>query len=160
MEEDNNIVEIEEETKDQQEFEDSSGLPDEGSTPLEDGATDVSSDTVVNTLVDIVKERIEEDAQNDIQGDSISDNTDAEKDSVLNDQIDYSDILTDIQSELVAQKLLITEIKEESEITIFDKAINDYNVEEGLLAIVLVVLLSTFLWNLFEKFIPKIGRKR
>lgn len=158
--EENNIIKIEEEAKDEQEFEASSGLPDEGSTPPEDEASDISSDTVVNTLVDIVKERIEEDAQNDIEGDSISDNTDDEKDSVLNDSIDYSYILTDIQSELIAQKLLITEIKEESETTIFDKAINNYNVEEGLLAIVLVVLLSKFLLNLFEKFIPKIGGKR
>lgn len=134
-----------------------SGLPDPESTST------ISDEQIVNAIREVIENELQTDEEttqeNDIQSlDLLASDTPVEEDSLShNEIIDYTELLNDIQSTLESNGLLLQEIVDYNSRTIFDTPLDEYTINESILTIGVSILIATFLWHIFEKFIPKLG---
>lgn len=134
-----------------------SGLPDPESTST------ITDEQIVNAIREVIENELQTDEQtiqenNSESLDILASDTPVEEDSVSdNEIIDYTELLNDIQSTLESNGLLLQEIVDYNSRTIFDTPLDEYTINESILTIGVSILIATFLWHIFEKFIPKLG---
>ena len=134
-----------------------SGLPDPESTST------ISDEQIINAIREIIEDDLQNNEEttqeNDIQSlDLLASDTSAEEDSLSDNEIvDYTELLNDIQSTLESNGLLLQEIVDYNSRTIFDTPLDEYTINESILTIGVSILIATFMWHIFEKFIPKLG---
>lgn len=134
-----------------------SGLPDPESTST------ITDKQIVNAIREVIENELQTDEEtlqeNGTESlDILESDTPVEEDSVSdNEIIDYTELLNDIQLTLESNGLLLQEIVDYNSRTIFDTPLDEYTINESILTIGVSILIATFLWHIFEKFIPKLG---
>lgn len=134
-----------------------SGLPDPESTST------ISDEQIVNAIREVIENELQDNEETIQENDSesfdiLESDTSVEEDSLSdNEIIDYTELLNDIQSTLESNGLFLQEIVDYNSRTIFDTPLDEYTINESILTIGVSILIATFLWHIFEKFIPKLG---
>lgn len=116
---------------------------------------DVTDEQIVNAIRRVINE-------NDIEGDSLSDNEIDSSNDVSNtetvEQIDYTDILNDINDNLIDINTKLDSIIEYQSATIFDRELNDYNVTDSLIVVVVLFVFVKAIIHMIKVFTPKIWK--
>lgn len=116
---------------------------------------DITDEQIVNAIRRVLNE-------NDIEGDSLSDES-IDSPSVTPsvepiEQIDYSDILNDINDNLTDINTKLDNIIEYQSATIFDRELNDYNITDSLIVIVVIFVFVKAIIHFVKVFTPKIWK--
>lgn len=139
------------------EEESGSGLPDPDSTST------ISDEQIVNAIREIIEDELQNNDETLQENGNeplnlLESDTPVEENSLSdNEVIDYTELLNDIQSTLESNGLLLQEIVDYNSRTIFDTPLDEYTINESILTIGVSILIATFMWHIFEKFIPKLG---
>lgn len=139
------------------EEESGSGLPDPDSTST------ISDEQIVNAIREIIVDELQNNDETLQENgneplDLLESDSTVEEDSLSDNEIvDYTELLNDIQSTLESNGLLLQEIVDYNSRTIFDTPLDEYTINESILTIGVSILIATFMWHIFEKFIPKLG---
>ena len=116
---------------------------------------DVTDEQIVNAIRRVINE-------NNIEGGGLSDNEiDSPSDipSVEDiEQIDYTDILNDINDNLIDINTKLDNIIEYQSATIFDRELNDYNITDSLIVFVVIFVFVKAIIHFIKVFTPKIWK--
>lgn len=116
---------------------------------------DVTDEQIVNAIRRVINE-------NDFEGDSLSDNmldsSNDISDSETVEQIDYTDILNDINDNLIDINTKLDNIIEYQSATIFDRELNDYNITDSLIVVVVIFVFVKAIIHFIKVFTPKIWK--
>lgn len=132
----------------------------------EDLQSSVNSDEEQNNITDeqiisALREVIAN-GENDLQGDNILSSEDISENHIQGsetvEEIDYTQLLTDIKYELISLNSNITTLTEEYNSTIFDKSLNEYNISNTLLATIVIFSLVKALMYFINHFTPRLWR--
>lgn len=120
---------------------------------------EVNEDITNDEIIDAIREVINENRENDIEGVDLFTNENNSQDNIQNNEIvDYTQLLTDIKNQQIQTNSSLQSIIENSNKTIFDKELSEYNITETILVVIVVALLFTFVVGMIKKFTPKIWR--
>lgn len=127
--------------------------PSNGSDDLTEPS--VSDDQIIDALRSLINE-------NDIEGDSLSGDEVIEEssseDSEVVEDIDYTELLTDIKYELIEVNSHLDSIETYQQTNIFDRQLNDFNVTDSLLVIVCLFFLVKVFIEFIKHFTPKLWK--
>ena len=116
---------------------------------------DVTDEQIVNAIRRVINE-------NNIEGDSLSDEPIVSPSVTPSvepiEQIDYTDILNDINDNLTDVNTKLDNIIEYQSATIFDRELNDYNVTDSLIVFVVIFVFVKAIIHLIKVFTPKIWK--
>ena len=116
---------------------------------------EISDSQIVDALRSLINE-------NDIEGDNLSDISDSEENGVSDSQdidiIDYSDILSDINDNLILINDKLDSIIEYHSATIFDRELNDYNITDSLLVLIVIFFFVKAIIHFVKVFTPRLWR--
>lgn len=125
----------------------------------ESGNPDETNNVSDEQIIDAIRSLIDE---NNIEGDSLSGDAVNEEssieDSEVVEDIDYTDLLTDIKYELTEVNSHLVSIEEYQQSTLFDKQLIEYNISDSLLVVLVVFILVKGLIELIKHFTPKIWK--
>lgn len=108
-------------------------------------------------IISAIRELIED--ENSFTRDSVSGNEiPPEGDSSSAEIIDYTQLLTDIKNQNIQISSQLQTIIDNSEMTIFDKELNEYNITDTILVVLVVFGLILLVISFIKKFTPKIWR--
>lgn len=132
------------------------GSPDSSN---ESGVPDESNNVTNEQIIDALRSLIDE---NNIEGDSLLSDEVVEEssseDSEVVEDIDYTELLTEIKFELTEINSHLVSIEEYQQSTLFDKQLVEYNISDSLLVLVVVFFLVKGLVELIKHFSPKIWK--
>ena len=115
------------------------------------------SNVTDDQIISAIRELIED--ENSITRDSVSGNEiPSEGDSSSAEIIDYTQLLLDIKNQNIQISSQLQTIIDNSELTIFDKELNDYNITDTILVVLVIFGLIMFVISFIKKFTPKIWR--
>ena len=116
---------------------------------------DVTDEQIVNAIRRVINE-------NNIEGDNLSDVPNDEEGDLSPteniEQIDYTDILNDINDNLIDINIKLDNIIEYQTATIFDRELNDYNITDSLIVIVVIFVFVKAIIHFIKVFTPKIWK--
>lgn len=129
----------------------------------EDGLPSSEESTATNTdVLDQIRELLEDENNEESVSNNhiLDDQDDNQNNTSYLTLLDIKDLLIDIDTELFRQGEVMDETIEDSGISIMDKPLNEYTVTESLIAVGVACFVAYFLWNVFEKYIPRVGKSR
>lgn len=116
---------------------------------------ELSDEQIVNAIRRVINE-------NNIEGNDIYDepiDSPSVTPSVEDiEQIDYTDILNDINDNLIDVNTKLDNIIEYQSATIFDRELNDYNITDSLIVIVVIFVFVKAIIHFIKVFTPKIWK--
>lgn len=124
-----------------------------------DNPDEIENNVTDEQIIDAIRSLIDE---NNIEGDSLSGDEVGEEssseDSEVVEDVDYTDLLTEIKYELTEINSHLVSIEEYQQSTLFDKQLIEYNISDSLLVLVVVFFLVKGLVELIKHFSPKIWK--
>lgn len=113
----------------------------------------VSDDQIINAIRELIEDE-DNITRNSVSGNEIP----SEGDLSSSEIIDYTQLLTDIKNQNIQISSQLQIIIDNSEQTIFDKELNEYNITDTILVVLVVFGLIFFVISFIKKFTPKIWR--
>lgn len=151
--ENNEIIDIEDN-------EDSGSVAEFNSAPGPEQSEDIDNNELSDDqIVDAIRRVINE---NNIEGDSLSDEPIISPSVTPSfepiEQIDYTDILNDINDNLIDVNTKLDSIIDYQSATIFDRELNDYNITDSLIVFVVIFVFVKAIIHFIKVFTPKIWK--
>ena len=116
---------------------------------------DVSDQQIVNAIRRVINE-------NNIEGDNLSDEPIVSPSVTPSaepiEQINYTDILNDINTNLTDINIKLDNIIEYQSATIFDRELNDYNITDSLIVVIVIFVFVKAIIHFIKVFTPKIWK--
>ena len=113
----------------------------------------VSDDQIINAIRELIEDE-DSISRNSVSGNEIP----SEGDFSSSETLDYTQLLTDIKNQNIQISSQLQTIIDNSEQTIFDKKLNEYNISDTILVVLVVFGLIFFVISFIKKFTPKIWR--
>lgn len=140
--------------------EDSGSAAEFNSAPVPEQSEDLENNVVTDEqIVNAIRRVINE---NNNEGDNLSDEpivSPSVTPSVETiEQIDYTDILNDINTNLTDINTKLDNIIDYQSATIFDRELNDYNITDSLIVVVVIFVFVKAIIHMIKVFTPKIWK--